>query len=202
MKDNSFYHDAEYRRKLLALGITRLLDEHSMNKSQLVKVLNEEFGFTKMTPSLFSKMFSLRSSQKQNPDLAVILAIAEYFDVPVSVLFNGGSTASLAVDIYHHLTYRDLFQLLYWLDRGGIIEMTRHENEKVNTGDPEDVLVSITPGQKADGTLAHFLSMYTSAKETVSTDTPEGKRVMTYYLRMLVKGGTRTKVFSETNADL
>ena len=189
-----YYHDAEYRRELIYNSINRLLKEHSMNQSQLVSVLRDDFGFTKMTPSLFSKMFSPNSSQKQTPDMAVICAIAEYFDVTVDIILTGGQKASMPYEIAEHLTYRQLCQLLFWMDDKRIIEMKREEKA---SGDPSDVKVWISPGDNADGALAHFLSMYTDAKESINTNTLEGKRTLEGFTNMMIKLCSDQNVFGE-----
>lgn len=192
-----FYHDAEYRRELIYEGINSLLKEHSMNQSQLVSVLKDDFGFFKMTPSLYSKMFSPNSSQKQTPDMAVICAIAEYFDVTVDIILSGGKKASMPYEIAEHLTYRQLCQLLFWMDNKRILEMKREEKESVDTGDPSDVKVWISSGDNADGALAHFLSMYTGAKASINTDTLEGKKTLEGFANMLIKLCSEQKVFGE-----
>lgn len=103
-----FYHDADYRREILYNSIEKLLKEHSMTRLELISVLRNEFGFTKMSASQFSKMFSPRSSQKQNPDLAVVLAMAEYFDVPVGVMFEGGTKRSMDKFDYNYNEIADI----------------------------------------------------------------------------------------------
>ncbi len=190
-----FYHDADLRRELIYDGIQRLLKEHSMNQSKLVAVLRDEFGFTKMTPSLFSKMFSPKSSQKQTPELPVICAIAEYFNVPVGVILEGGSRESVSYDIRDHITYRMLCQLLYWMDEDSILEIEGDEN--VSADDARTVKVLIRPGEYADDALAHFLSMYLLAKKSISTNTIEGRKTQAEFIDMLINACPDREIFPD-----
>ena len=195
-----------FRQKLYE-NLMDLLDENNLSPRQLVLRLNEDCNL-KINQSQFSKMFSPNNSVIQEPSIQILSAIADYFNVPVDRLLNGTRPDGKRSDGTHpdgkrpdgkqpkdvdHLTYNDFLRLLNELESRNYISFKRHEDQLLTTtGDPGDVEVSIhihvnTDGSGGDdGTIAHYLSMYTSLKKHFP-DTPEGRRMVNEMNEMMLK---------------
>ncbi len=186
-------HQLEFRKKL-SKNLKELLDEHSLSQRQLVMNLNKDFDIN-ISPSQFSKMFSPNNSVIQEPGLHLLDAIAKYFNVTIDRIVNGATTTKEAPQTHEFssLTYNGFIRLLNHLEQKKVIIFERHEDKPLTmTGDPGDVEVSIhihpdSDGKGGDdGTITHYLSMYTSLKQHFP-DTPEGNRMINEMNAMMLK---------------
>jgi len=186
-------------REKLSANINELLREKKMSQRQLVLGLNNQG--VKITASQFSKMFSPGNSTLQDPSLNVLCGIAHFFNVSLDrIVYGEESKEESALDICQ-FSYNDLIHLLYELEQHRYITFERHEEcPLTTTGDPGDVMVTIHIHSNSDetggddGTIAHYLSMYTSLKKHFP-DTPEGHRMVSEMNSMMLKTISDTPLF-------
>lgn len=189
-------------REVIFQNLSELLEEHHISQRQLVLILRDEY-YVKITPSQFSKMFSINNSSAQEPSLQILLAIAQYFHVSLDRLVTRSEKDDAQTTDINTLTYKGLLLLLNKLEEYKYFRFERHEDRLLTTtGDPGDVEVSIHIHSNADdsggddGTIAHYLSMYTSLKKHFP-DTPEGHRMVSEMNEMMLKSVSDSPLFSD-----
>jgi transcriptional regulator with XRE-family HTH domain len=194
-------------RARLSENLGELLKEHSLSQRQLVLALRKKYYVT-ISPSQFSKMFSPNNAMFQEPGLYLLHSMAQFFNVTIDRIVNGKDSNSNLQEPSDYcdlsiLTYSKFLRLLNMLEQNGFISFERHEDRPLSTtGDAGDVDVTIHIHPKQnnsggdDGTIAHYLSMYTSLKKHFP-DTPEGRRMVDEMNDMMLKAVSDAPLFSD-----